>query len=175
MQLLPSSFCLISAQTHPFDLCPHYFTILLLSGARYHIPDIIFHEIFTKNIYVWWYNISDIRVRGQKPRCACTGVVSWLPDPPKYEHKSEASALRYANIWQDCESAKHGTIRMISRNSHYEHKSEASALRYANIGNVLHLWCRIQLQLIAGGDSHSWSSSKGLCECKARNNPYDIT
>ena len=134
MQLLPSSFCLISAQTHPFDLCPHYFTILLLSGARYHIPDIIFHEIFTKNAYIWWYNISDIRVRGQKPRCACTGVVSWLPDPPKYEHKSEASALRYANIWQDCESAKHGTIRMISRNSHYEHKSEASALRYANIG-----------------------------------------
>ena len=50
-----------------------------------------------------------------------------------YEHKSEASALRYANVWQDCESAKHGTIRMISRNSHYEHKSEASALRYANI------------------------------------------
>ena len=50
-----------------------------------------------------------------------------------YEHKSEASALRYANVWQDCESAKHGTIRMISRNSHYEHKSEASALCYANI------------------------------------------
>ena len=175
MQLLPSSFCLISAQTHPFDLCPHYFTILLLSGARYHIPDIIFHEIFTKNVYIWWYNISDIRVRGQKPRCACTGVVSWLPDPPKYEHKSEASASRYANIWQDCESAKHGTIRMISRNSHYEHKSEASASRYANVGNVLHLWCRIQLQLIAVGDSHSWSSSKGLWEHEVRNNPYDIT
>ena len=56
-----------------------------------------------------------------------------------YSHKSEASASRYANIWQDCESAKHGAIRMISRNSHYEHKSEASASRYANVGNVLHL------------------------------------
>ena len=28
--------------------------------------------------------------KSQKPRCACTGVVLWLNDPPRYEHKSGA-------------------------------------------------------------------------------------
>ena len=40
----------------------------------------------------------DARVKSLKPRYACTGVVLWLNDPPRYEHKSGASASRYANI-----------------------------------------------------------------------------
>ena len=32
----------------------------------------------------------DARVKSLKPRCACTGVVLWLNDPPRYEHKSGA-------------------------------------------------------------------------------------
>ena len=46
-----------------------------------------------------------------KPRCACTGVVLWLNDPPRYEHKSGAQASQYANIWQDCRSTKYEKIR----------------------------------------------------------------
>ena len=42
----------------------------------------------------------DARVKSLKPRCACTGVVLWLNDPPRYEHKSGALASRYANIGQ---------------------------------------------------------------------------
>lgn len=63
-----------------------------------------------------------------KPRCACTGVVLWLNDPPRYEHKSGASASRYANIGQgavcqwhtfstdrsEYEDTKYGTIRKAS-------------------------------------------------------------
>ena len=41
---------------------------------------------------------NDARVKSLKPRCACTGVVLWLNDPPRYEHKSGALASRYANI-----------------------------------------------------------------------------
>ena len=33
---------------------------------------------------------------------------------PKYEHKRGAPAPRYANIGQDCGSAKYETIRMVS-------------------------------------------------------------
>ena len=32
-------------------------------------------------------------------------------DPPQYEPKSGMTIPRYANNWEDCESAKHGTIR----------------------------------------------------------------
>ena len=32
----------------------------------------------------------------------------------KYEHKSDASAARYANIWQDCGSAQHVAIRVFT-------------------------------------------------------------
>ena len=52
--------------------------------------------------------------KSQKPRCACTGVVLWLIDPPQYEHKREAQASRYANVGKDCESAKHEAIRNAS-------------------------------------------------------------
>ena len=34
--------------------------------------------------------LYDARVKSLKPRCACTGVVLWLNDPPRYEHKSGA-------------------------------------------------------------------------------------
>ena len=34
---------------------------------------------------------------------------SW--DPPQYEPRSGMTIPRYANNWEDCESAKHGTIR----------------------------------------------------------------
>ena len=54
---------------------------------------------------------QNARFKILKPRCACTGVVLWLNDPPRYEHKSGAQASQYANIWQDCRSAKYGTIR----------------------------------------------------------------
>ena len=57
---------------------------------------------------------NDARVKSLKPRCACTGVVLWLNDPPRYEHKSGAQASRYANIGQDCGSTKYGTIRKAS-------------------------------------------------------------
>ena len=37
-----------------------------------------------------------------KPRrYACTKVVSWLHDPPRYEHNNGAQTSRYANIGQD--------------------------------------------------------------------------
>ena len=49
----------------------------------------------TGNVFIILY---DARVKSLKPRCACTGVVLWLNDPPRYEHKSGASASRYANI-----------------------------------------------------------------------------
>ena len=57
---------------------------------------------------------NDARVKSLKPRCACTGVVLWLNDPPRYKHKSEVSASRYANIGKNCGSTKYGTIRMAS-------------------------------------------------------------
>ena len=34
--------------------------------------------------------LYDAKVKSLKPRCACTGVVLWLNDPPRYEHKSGA-------------------------------------------------------------------------------------
>ena len=34
--------------------------------------------------------LYDARVKSLKPRCACTKVVLWLNDPPRYEHKSGA-------------------------------------------------------------------------------------
>ena len=58
---------------------------------------------------------QNARVKILKPRCACTGVVLWLNDPPRYEHKSGAQASRYANTWQDFgRSTKYGTIRKAS-------------------------------------------------------------
>ena len=58
---------------------------------------------------------DDARVKSLKPRCACTGVVLWLNDPPRYEHKSGAQASRYANIGSRyCGSTKYGTIRKAS-------------------------------------------------------------
>ena len=57
---------------------------------------------------------QNARVKILKPRCACTGVVLWLNDPPRYEHKSGSQASQYANIWQDCRSTKYGTIRKVS-------------------------------------------------------------
>ena len=48
-----------------------------------------------KNTIIFYH---DARVKSLKPGCACTGVVLWLNDPPRYEHKSGASASRYANI-----------------------------------------------------------------------------
>ena len=54
---------------------------------------------------------NDARVKSLKPRCACTRVVLWLNDPPQYEHKSGMIIPRYANTWEDCGSATHGTIR----------------------------------------------------------------
>ena len=44
----------------------------------------------------------DARGKNLKPRYARTGVVLWLYDLPRYEHKSGASASRYANIGQAC-------------------------------------------------------------------------
>ena len=38
--------------------------------------------------------------------------------PARYEHKSGAQASRYANIGQDCESTKYGTIRKASFDTH---------------------------------------------------------
>ena len=46
--------------------------------------------------------IYDARGKNLKPRYARTGVVLWLYDLPRYEHKSGASASRYANIGQAC-------------------------------------------------------------------------
>ena len=43
----------------------------------------------------------------------------WVKDfgtRPRYEHKSGASASRYANIGENCGSTKYGTIRMASFN-----------------------------------------------------------
>ena len=54
---------------------------------------------------------QDTRFKSLKPRCACTEVVLWLNDPPRYEHKSGAQASQYANIWQDCRSTKYEKIR----------------------------------------------------------------
>ena len=39
---------------------------------------------------------QNARFKILKPRCACTGVVLWLNDPPRYEHKSGAQASQYA-------------------------------------------------------------------------------
>ena len=63
------------------------------------------HYLATKKQY------NDARVKSLKPRCACTGVVLWLNDPPRYEHKSGSQASQYANIWQDCRSTKYEKIR----------------------------------------------------------------
>lgn len=38
-------------------------------------------------------------------------MVDWLLDTKQYEHESVANAIRYANIVEDCESAKHEAIR----------------------------------------------------------------
>ena len=65
------------------------------------------------------FSLYDARVKSLKPRCACTGVVLWLSDPPRHgaehpvdvrfapteaerRHKSGAPASRYANAGQDC-------------------------------------------------------------------------
>ena len=57
---------------------------------------------------------NDARVINKTPRCARTSVGFLFHDPPRYSHKREASASRYANTGQDCESAQHGTIRRAS-------------------------------------------------------------
>ena len=62
------------------------------------------------------YNIKkiDARLKSLKPRCAYTGVILRLSDPPKNEDKSGAHASRYPNLGQDCGSTKYETIRMAS-------------------------------------------------------------
>ena len=57
---------------------------------------------------------NDARVINKTPRCARTSVGFLFHDQPRYSHKREASASRYANTGQDCESAQHGAIRQAS-------------------------------------------------------------
>ena len=44
-------------------------------------------------------------------------------DPPQYEHKSGMVIPRYANIWEDCGSAKHETIRRHQKNIYQASKN----------------------------------------------------
>lgn len=48
---------------------------------------------------------DDDRGKSLKPRCACTGVVLWLNNPPRYGHKSEIFISQYANSGKDAYSA----------------------------------------------------------------------
>ena len=54
----------------------------------------------TKSLLLF-LSFYDVKVKSLKPQRACTGVVLWLNDPPRYEHKSETQASQYANTWQD--------------------------------------------------------------------------
>ena len=54
------------------------------------------------------------RSEGHKPCCAGTKVVLFLSDLPPNENKSETYVTRYSNLGQNCESAKHETIRQAS-------------------------------------------------------------
>lgn len=55
--------------------------------------------------FLCYDDLKDARVKSHKPQGACTQVVLWLNDPPRYEDKSGAKAPRYPNIGQDCGSA----------------------------------------------------------------------
>ena len=88
----------------------------------------LFCTLLSVNCLFLSVNCKDARVISLKPRCACTGVVLWLNDPPQYgaehpvdvrfapteaerRHKSGMIIPRYANTGEDCGSATHGTIR----------------------------------------------------------------
>ena len=71
--------------------------------------------------FVVWHLLTlssyiNARVISLQPRWARSGVGAWLNDPPRYEHKREAQASRYANIGQNCESTLYGAIRLASFN-----------------------------------------------------------
>ena len=49
-----------------------------------------------------------------RPQQARLQVDEILYDPPDMSIKvGTQGSPRYANVWQDCESAKHGTIRIM--------------------------------------------------------------
>ena len=41
----------------------------------------------------------DARVKSLKPRCACTRVVLWLNDPPRYEHQKWSVSFTICEYW----------------------------------------------------------------------------
>ena len=64
--------------------------------------------------------LRDMRILGRIARVRSTEQFVWhfltlssyINDPPRYEHKREAQASRYANIGQNCESTLYGAIRL---------------------------------------------------------------
>ena len=67
------------------------------------------------NIAVYCGSVSGNKEQFEKgARALGTWIGEHVHDPLRYSHKREASASRYANTGQDCESAQHGAIRQAS-------------------------------------------------------------